>query len=125
MYETTLAKTVYSNPAQPVRTLRGTEFELFAQLTRRLKQAAKGGKVAFPTLAAAIYDNRKLWTVLAADVASSDNKLPGDLRARLFYLNEFTQQHSRKVLAGQASATVLIEINTAVMRGLRQKVAAS
>ena len=45
--------------------------------------------------------------------------LPPALRAQLFYLYEFTDQHSRKVLAGNASIEVLVDINTAVMRGLR------
>ncbi|KFE34079.1 flagellar biosynthesis regulator FlaF [Thioclava atlantica] len=121
MYATTLAKTAYDNPDQPVRTARGTEFELFARVTRRLKQAAGAGKTAFPALAQAVYDNRRLWSVLAADVADPSNALPAELRARLFYLNEFTQTHSRKVLAGGASPEVLVEINTAIMRGLRQQ----
>lgn len=120
MYATTLAKTAYANPGQPVRTARGTEFELFARITRRLKQAAGGGSADFPALAAAIYDNRKLWTVLASDVADPENALPENLRARLFYLHEFTQAQSRKVLSGEASADILVEINTAIMRGLGQ-----
>ena len=121
MFATTLAKTAYANPDQPVRTTRGTEFEVFARITRRLKQAAGAGKAQFPALATAVYDNRKLWIVLASDVADSGNELPADLRARLFYLNAFTQAHSRKVLASGASADILVEINTAVMRGLRQE----
>lgn len=120
MYATTLAKTAYANSTQPVRTARGMEFELFARVTRRLKQATDAGAAQFPALAEAIYDNRKLWTVLAADVADPANNLPAELRARLFYLNEFTQSHSRKILSGQGSADVLVDINTAIMRGLRQ-----
>jgi flagellar protein FlaF len=60
-----------------------------------------------------------LWTTLAADVAESDNGLPGPLRAQLFYLYEFAADHSRKILAGSGSVDVLVDINTAVMRGLR------
>ena len=45
--------------------------------------------------------------------------LPDDLRARIFYLAEFTDQHTRKVLNGRDTAGPLIEINTAIMRGLR------
>ncbi|WBL33282.1 flagellar biosynthesis regulator FlaF [Sinirhodobacter sp. HNIBRBA609] len=121
MYATTLAKTAYGNPAQPTRTLRGTEYELFARITHSLKQSSAGGPTQFAALAAALYENRRLWTTLAADVASPENGLPSELRARLFYLNEFTQIHSRKVLAGAASANVLVEINTAIMRGLRHE----
>ncbi|MDO9525518.1 MAG: flagellar biosynthesis regulator FlaF, partial [Gemmobacter sp.] len=61
---------------------------------------------------------------LAADVAETDNGLPGPLRAQLFYLYEFASEHSRKVLSGSASVEVLVDINTAVMRGLRGSIGA-
>lgn len=119
MNATILAKTAYANPGQPTRTLRGTEYEIFARVTHRLKQAATLEKSNFPAFARALFDNRRLWTTLAVDVALPDNELPETLRARIFYLNEFTQSHSRKVLSGDASVDVLIDINTAIMRGLR------
>jgi flagellar protein FlaF len=52
-------------------------------------------------------------------VAQPGNCLPAALRARLFYLYQFTAQHSRAVLDGKANVEVLADINTAVMRGLR------
>ena len=64
-------------------------------------------------------DNARLWSTLGADVADPGNGLPQKLRAQLYYLFEFTAQHSRLVLDGSAGAEVLIDINTAVMRGLR------
>ncbi|MFD2172993.1 flagellar biosynthesis regulator FlaF [Rhodobacter lacus] len=121
MNATTLAKTAYANPGQPTRTLRGTEYEIFARVTHRLKMASGMAKTNFPALVGALYDNRKLWTTLAVDVAQPGNELPDTLRARIFYLNEFTQQHSAKVLKGTATADVLIDINTAIMRGLRRE----
>ena len=115
-----LAQTAYAAPTAPTRTGRGLEYDLFARITHRIKSAAESdGRRAKGAMIRALYDNRRLWTVLATDVADPGNRLPADLRARLFYLNEFTQTHSRKVLAGEASAEVLIDINTAVMRGLR------
>jgi flagellar protein FlaF len=97
------------------------EYDLFARITHRLKAAQSSGVDGFAALAGAIYENRRLWTTLAADVASPDNGLPATLRARLFYLAEFTNIHSKKVLSQNASADVLIDINTSVMRGLRQE----
>lgn len=120
MNATTMAKTAYSAPGQPTRTARGTEYELFARITHRLKAAASLGDAGFSTLARALHENRRLWTTLAADVADSGNQLPAPLRARIFYLAEFTTQHTRKVLAGDSDPQVLIDINTAIMRGLRQ-----
>jgi flagellar protein FlaF len=70
-------------------------------------------------LAEALYDNRKLWGIFATDVADPGNPLPKDLKARLFYLAEFTNHHTSKVLAREASVEPLIDINTAILRGLR------
>lgn len=113
------ARTAYSTPGTPARTPRGIEYDLFARVTQRLKLAEARGRSDLPGLATALHDNRRLWTTLATDVAEPGNALPQSLRAQLFYLYEFTEQHSLKVLDGQAAAGVLIEINTAVMRGLR------
>ncbi|MCR9149161.1 MAG: flagellar biosynthesis regulator FlaF [Rhodobacteraceae bacterium] len=115
-----MAKTAYSNPGQPTRTPRTTEYEAFARITHRLKAAAALDKSGFSSLVRALHENRELWTILAADVAGSGNGLPPQLRAQIIYLYEFTMQHTSKVLAGDARPDVLIDINTAVMRGLRQ-----
>lgn len=115
-----MARTAYGAPGQPTRTLRGTEYELFARITQRLQATRSMGRMEFAQLAQAVYDNRRMWTALATDVAGGENGLPADLRARIFYLAEFTQHHSRKVLSGEATTDVLIDINMAIMRGLRQ-----
>jgi flagellar protein FlaF len=101
-----------------MRTPRATEYAAFARITARLKAAEAAGRKNFPALAAALAENRRLWTMLAADVAGADNGLPQSLRARIFYLYEFTTHHSRQVLNGKADVAPLIEVNTAIMRGL-------
>lgn len=113
------AQRAYAQNAGPVRTPRGIEYDAFARITHRLKSASVSNQTG--PLAAAIHDNRRLWTLLAAQVAENANGLSAELRARIFYLAEFTAQHSRKVLHGQATATALIDINTAIMRGLRSQ----
>lgn len=112
-----MARSAYA-PATPVTTPRATEYQAFARATRGLS-ALSDPAIGFPAIAAALAENRHLWTLLAADVADVANGLPDDLRARIFYLAEFTASHSRRVLKGEASADPLVEINTAVMRGLR------
>ncbi len=114
-----MAKTAYSNSSAPTRTPRSTEYDAFARITHRLKSASKSD--SFTALAAALHENNKLWTLLAADVSGKDNALPESLRGRIFYLYEFTTQHSRKVLRKEVSVDVLVDINTAIMRGLRSK----
>ncbi len=107
----------YSDTAAPVRTGRGLEYDVLARITRRISEADRRGH--FPDLVAALHDNSRLWTVFATQVADRDNGLPRDLRARIFYLARFTHHHTPKVLSGAASVAPLVEINTAVMRGLR------
>lgn len=129
-----LARTAYSDHAAPTRTARDTEYDLFARITLRLRAAQGAANAAgrsadpgsrahsaFPELVAALHDNLRLWTVVAADVAEEANGLPAPLRARLFYLAEFTRARTREILGGRATADALVDINTMVMRGLRSE----
>lgn len=109
----------YARHEAPTRTFRSVEYDLLAQVTRRLRSAWATRDTNFPGLARALADNQQLWSTFAADVAQPGNGLPAALRARLFYLYEFTAQHSRSILDGKGSVEVLADINTAVMRGLR------
>lgn len=113
------ARSVYARPEAPQKTPRSLEYELLARATQRLKAAWDVRKENHPQLVAAVSENLKIWTTLACDVAGSENGLPAKLRAQLFYLFEFTNMHSRAVLGDQGSVEVLVDINTAVMRGLR------
>lgn len=113
------AQTAYGQTNHPIRTMRGTEYETVARITHRLKSAAAAGTDNMAELAAAVHDNRRMWTLFATAVADTDNPLPRELRARIFYLSEFTTQHSRKILNREVGADALIEVNTAVLRGLR------
>jgi flagellar protein FlaF len=109
----------YARPEAPTRSFRSVEYDLLAQTTHRLNAAWARRDSDFPALVAALADNQQLWLALAADVSDPGNGLPAALRARLFYLYEFTVQHSRAVLDSRGSVAVLTDINTAVMRGLR------
>lgn len=113
-----LARTAYAAPGAPARSWRSTEYDLFARITRRLRDTTDGATDGAAPPVRALHDNLQLWTALAADVADEGNGLPRDLRARLFYLAEFTRSHTRRVLNGEAGAGVLVDINTAIMRGL-------
>ncbi len=90
---------------------------MIARITSRLTTAIQAKD--FNKLVHAMYENQTLWRKLALDVAHPDNLLPDDLRARIIYLSEFTEHHTRKVIARRESATALVEINTAILRGLK------
>ncbi len=113
------AHDAYARPDAPARSPRAIEYDLFARATRALSAAWAARDRDRAALIRALHENLRLWRTLAVDVADPGNTLPPALRARLFYLYEFTDQHSRKVLDKTADAAVLVEINTAVMRGLR------
>ncbi len=119
MSATTMAQRAYAPNEGAIRTPRSIEFEVIARITHRLKRAVQSGEKT--ALIEAMHENRLLWNALAADVASEGNGLPNDLRARIFYLSEFTTQHTRKVLKNEANAVALLEINASILGGLRSE----
>jgi len=118
-----MARLAYGRPDTELRNLRSMEYDLLARCTAALR-AAEEEIADFPALATAVDRNLRLWARLAADVAGAENGLPPELKSRLFYLYEFTANHSRAVLERGLSPGVLVDINTAVMRGLRGEAAA-
>ena len=111
-----LAKSAYSTASQTVRTTRSAEYEVFAKVTSALKRAKSA-----PEKIRAISDNRQLWIALATDVASDGNELPSAIRANIFYLSEFVTHHSRRLTKSDGDLSALIDVNTAIMAGLRKK----
>lgn len=115
-----MARTAYTTAAAaPIRTPRSTEFDALARISHRLRGALqKGRKADYPGFVAALHENRRIWGLFATAVAQADNGLPADLRGRIFYLAEFTDYMTRKVMRGEDDGAVLIEVNAAVLRGL-------
>lgn len=73
----------------------------------------------FNKLIHALHENRTMWRKFSMDVAHPDNLLPEDLRRRLIYLAKFTEHHTRIAIRREASAMPLVEVNTAILRGLK------
>lgn len=117
MNASTLAHRGYAPAAAPLKSARKAEYDVIARITSRLAAAMQAKD--FNKLIHAMHENRTLWRKLAMDVADPENLLPDDLRARLIYLAEFTEQHTRKALRREVSVTPLVEINTAILRGLK------
>lgn len=116
----------FSDATSGVKSPSQIEYQAFARVTQALSRTAAPEKATakdggFARLASALHDNLRLWTIVARDVAGGGNALPDGLRSQLFYLSEFTRHHTALVLKGEAEAEPLIEINTAIMRGLRQQ----
>ena len=124
MISTSLAQSAYAASTAPVRSDRGTEYAAFQHVTARLNKAMRKD-APMTERASALHDNRKLWTILASDLADGGNALPQGLRAQLFYLAEFSLLQSRKALENADALQALVDINTSVMRGLSGQEATS
>jgi|SRR5215467_3114205 len=68
----------------------------------------------------AIHQNSRLWLTLLEDLANPANGLPTDLKARLGSLAATSVRHGQRVVAGQATLSLLIDINRAIAAGLMQ-----
>lgn len=111
------AQNAYGSTQMATRTPRSLESQLLGSVTVELRKAAETMD-NFPKLASALHHNRQMWTTFATGVADKDNALPETLRAQLFYLAEFIEQHSRKVLKGEANIDSIVDINMSILRGL-------
>jgi len=112
-----MAQRAYAPTAAPTRSNRSIEYDVIARITYRLKKAIE--KKDLGPLLEALHENRKLWRTLALNVSQPDNGLPEELRARLYYLSEFTNHHTSEVIRNKMSAIPLVEVNTAILRGLK------
>jgi|OM-RGC.v1.026677433 Flagellar biosynthesis regulator FlaF len=118
---TSLAQNAYAPASAATHTERDVEYHAFAYVTGLLAGAKDmaqeiGGK---PKLAEAMFENVRLWIALAADAASDANQLPRETRAQIIGLANFARTHMDKVLAGAAEVDALIDVNLAIMKGLR------
>lgn len=119
MNASALAIQGYGAHALNTQSDRRGEYETFARVTKRLRDAALNAKTHFPRYAKALADNQQLWTALVVDVVDKENELPDSLKARILYLADFTRAHTKKVLSQNASVAPLLEVNIAIMRGLK------
>jgi len=119
------AREGYGKNAVPIKSHRAAEYEAIARISHRLRSAALSKDKNFAEFASALHENNKLWTRLAMDVAHPDNALPRDLRARLFWLSEFTAKETKRLLKKEGDVSILIEVNAAILHGLRGQEQAS
>lgn len=104
-----------------LRTERDSEYEAFSHVTRLLRSTQK--QPFGPDTVAAIHKNSELWTILASDLAQAENSLPDETKAGLISLAGFQLRHGLAILNGQGQVEALIDVNVAVMKGLRGEVA--
>ena len=98
---------------------RSIEAQLFAEITAGLVRAQRAGKPGFQDLVAGLHKNRTLWEALLADLAQDSNVLPTPLKAQLIRLGHFVRQFTVGVLKGEGDVQALIDVNNAILEGLR------
>lgn len=118
MLATSAAASGYLQTKKSVGTPRSIEHEIFQKVTAKLK-AAQATDASYSVVADAVHLNSKLWAALAIDLLDDANQLPEQLRASLVSLADFSRKHGTLVLSGMETVDPLIDVNVAVMRGLR------
>jgi flagellar biosynthesis activator protein FlaF len=98
---------------------RSIEAQLFAEITASLVRARRAGKPGFQDLVAVLQRNRTLWDALLADLALEGNALPAPLKAQLIQLGHFVRQFTGRVLRREDDVQALIDVNNAILAGLR------
>ncbi len=120
MSHQTLARQHYTNSQRELASDKAIEIHIFSSITSRMRAINMEEIGAMSKLAEALNDNVKLWNILMIDLTRPENPLPHSLKTSIIELAEFTQKHTFKVLSGSANHDVLIDINTAIINGLRE-----
>lgn len=121
MYSSSAVRMTYETTSRNTSDDKNKELAVIQHVTRRLRQSSGEKKSKYPDFVKAISLNRKLWRIFGTDVAEKGNTLPADLKAKIFYLSEFVEIYSRKVLNGEEDEQELIEINEMIMSGLQRQ----
>ena len=108
----------YQRAAEQAEGPKQTEYRLFGLVTRALMDAAQADAADLKGRMKALHWNRRLWTTLATDCASPDNRLPIQLRANIISLSIWVDKHTSQVMQKQQAIQPLIDINRIIMQGL-------
>jgi flagellar protein FlaF len=111
------AHQAFAEPEVPLDTPDQTQRQVLSDVTARLA-AALTAPDDFPRLAQALHDNSRLWLRIALEMADEGSGVPQLLREQICSLAEFTRRHTSLVLRDKATPEVLVDINTALLRGL-------
>lgn len=104
---------------------RDAEYRLFGQVTRALIHAAEADKNDIKTRIEALDWNRRVWSALAADCSTAENRLPVELKAQIISLSLWVSRHTSLVMQRQEEFEPLIDINKIMMQGLASRAEAA
>lgn len=113
------ALAAYNQVGPEVRSDRSVEYEAISRISRNLRCAELQKNQDYARFTSALSENLRLWSTLAAAVSDKDNALPSELRASLFWLADYVRHETQRILRGSGEVDVLLDVNLAVMQGLR------
>jgi flagellar biosynthesis activator protein FlaF len=105
------------------------ELTAFTRVTTAMERCAAEAQAAAGPAAAtlrhvrlceAVSQNSRLWLTLLEDLNSPANRLTTELKGRLASLGATSVRHGRRVISGEATLQLLIDINRAIIAGLTQ-----
>jgi flagellar biosynthesis activator protein FlaF len=115
----------YQQAAARAESPRDIEYRLFGQVTRALMEVSESETSDIGARMDALDWNRRLWSVLATDCASTGNQLPMQLRANIISLSLWVNRHTSAIMRNEAEFGPLIDINKMIMQGLQPRGEAS
>ena len=115
------AQQAYKNSQRELASEISIELKVFSQITSRMRAADISVPGGMSKLAEVLTDNMKLWNILFTDLSLSSNEMPDDLKAQIMSLAKFAQAQTLEILAGRAKHDVLVDINQAMMNGMRAR----
>ena len=113
------AARAYSAHSVQTKSLRDQEYEVILEVTRQMKRLHSQKTPQFEEVIVALNKNERLWNTIGAQVADDANELPQALRAGLLYMSRFVAVQTGKVLREKSDFASLVEMNIAVLRGLK------
>ncbi len=107
-------------------TPRSAELRLLGEITGQMMDAEERG-LKGALLMPPLHRNREVWNAFHNDCNDPNNGLPRELRAQIVSIALWVDRFTSDVIAGRERIRELIDVNRAIMEGLRatqQRVAA-
>ncbi|MEM7728182.1 MAG: flagellar biosynthesis regulator FlaF [Pseudomonadota bacterium] len=112
------AQSAYGNTGREIGSDKDVEVQVFQTAIARLRPLMGLDFKLTPTAAETLSENLKLWDTLTLDLIHPENQTADDLKAQLIGLAKFVRAHTIGLYGGNGTVDVLVDINTAVLKGL-------
>jgi flagellar protein FlaF len=112
------ARSVYGNTGRAIGSDRDVEVKVFQTAISNLKPFTGPDFKLNSEAAHALSENLRLWDILTVDLINPDNDIADGLSNQLIELGRFVRAHTHALYNGRGSVDVLVDINTAILKGL-------